>query len=77
MMRALIVLVVLVGAGLAVRQLLAGGLGGLAQHCARMMGRFMESMPDEAPPKQMMSTLRRIEETNEELLALLRERTPA
>ncbi|MFQ6019518.1 MAG: hypothetical protein ACE5KW_02055 [Dehalococcoidia bacterium] len=36
----------------------------------------MEHMPEEAPPKAMMSGLRRIQEQNEQLLALLRERLP-
>ena len=45
----------------------------LAQMPATMMERCMESMPEDSPPKVMMSSMRRFEEQNDELLALSRE----
>ena len=45
----------------------------LAQMPATMMERCMESMPEDSPPKVMMSAMRRFEEQNDELLALSRE----
>ena len=39
----------------------------------KRMARMMEEMPEDAPPKVLMSSLRRIQEQNEELLALMRE----
>ena len=49
----------------------------LAQLPATMMEKGMAMMPEESPPKVMMSGLRRIQEQNEELLGLLRERLPS
>jgi len=40
---------------------------------ATMMERCMESMPEDSPPKVMTSAMRRFEEQNDELLALVRE----
>ena len=48
----------------------------LARLPATMMEKCMEMMPEESPPVVMMSGLRRIQEQNDELLALLRERLP-
>lgn len=48
----------------------------LARVPATMMERGMEMMPENSPPVVMMSGLRRIQEQNDELLALLRERFP-
>ena len=45
----------------------------LAQMPATMMERCMESMPEDSPPKVMMSAMRRFEEQNDELLRLMRE----
>ena len=45
----------------------------LAQMPATMMERCMESMPEDSPPKVMTSAMRRFEEQNDELLALVRE----
>lgn len=45
----------------------------LAQMPATMMERCMESMPEDSPPKVMVSSMRRFEEQNDELAALLRE----
>jgi hypothetical protein len=38
-----------------------------------MMERCMESMPEDSPPKVMMSGLRRIQAQNDEIIALLAE----
>ena len=48
----------------------------LARLPATIMERGMEMMPEGSPPVVMMSGLRRIQEQNDELLALLRERLP-
>ena len=48
----------------------------LARLPATMMEKCMEMMPEDSPPVVMMSGLRRIQEQNDELLALLRERLP-
>ena len=37
------------------------------------MARMMEEMPEDFPPKFFMSAMRRLQEQNEELLALMRE----
>ena len=37
------------------------------------MARMMEEMPEDLPPKVFMSSLRRLQEQNDELLALMRE----
>jgi len=39
--------------------------GAVMEHC-------MEMMPEDSPPKMMMSTMRRVEEQNDELARLLR-----
>jgi hypothetical protein len=39
----------------------------------RMIKRMMASMPDDSPPKLVMSILPRLEAQNEDMLALLRE----
>ncbi len=48
----------------------------LAKLPATMMERGMEMMPEDSPPVVMMSGLRRIQEQNDELLVILRERLP-
>ena len=45
----------------------------LTQMPMTMMERCMEMMPEDSPPMVMMAGLRRIQEQNEELLALQRE----
>jgi hypothetical protein len=37
------------------------------------MGRMMEQMPEDSPPRLVMSTLPRLAEQNDQILALLRE----
>lgn len=39
----------------------------------RMMKRMLEAMPEDAPPKLVMSILPRLQEQNEQILALLEE----
>ena len=46
----------------------------LAHLPATMMEKCMEMMPEDSPPKVMMSSLRRLQEQNEQILSLLRER---
>ncbi len=45
----------------------------LAQMPMTMMERCMEIMPEDSPPKVMMSAMRRFEEQNDELVGLIRE----
>jgi hypothetical protein len=44
----------------------------LAQAPGAMMEHCMEMMPEDSPPKVMMSSFRRFEEQNDELVRLLR-----
>ena len=44
----------------------------LSQVPGAMMEHCMEMMPEDSPPKVMMSSMRRIEEQNDELATLLR-----
>jgi hypothetical protein len=43
----------------------------LSQMPATMIDRCMEDMPEESPPKVMMAGLRRMQEQNDEIIALL------
>ncbi len=45
----------------------------LAQMPMTMIERCMEIMPEDSPPKVMMSAMRRFEEQNDELVGLIRE----
>lgn len=67
-----------IGAAIAVRRLLPSERRAelrerLAEMPATMMERCMESMPEDSPPKVMVSGIRRIEEQNDELISALRE----
>ena len=74
MKRVLLLIAVLVGGAIAVRRLLtAERREGLSRLPGTFMERCMEQMPEDSPPKVMMSSLRRVGEQNEEILALLRE----
>lgn len=66
---------ILVGIAYAIRTLLGdeGRRQGLAHLPASMMEKCMEMMPEDSPPKAMMSALTRIQEQNDELAMLLRE----
>jgi len=70
----LVLMVILLGGAYAVRGLLAEERREqLARLPATLMERCMEMMPEDSPPMVMMSGLRRLQEQNEELLALQRE----
>lgn len=74
MTRVLLLVAFLFGGAIAVRRLLtAERREGLSRLPGAMMERCMEHMPEDSPPKVMTSGLRRMQEQNEELLALLRE----
>jgi 3-methyladenine DNA glycosylase AlkC len=78
MKKSLLLMTVLLGSVAALRRLRpaerrAQLLGSLSQMPVSMMERCMNSLPENSPRKTMMSGLRRIEEQNEELLALSRE----
>ena len=68
-------LAILVGIVYAVRTLLEdeGRRERLSHLPATAMERGMEMMPEDSPPKVMMSGLRRLQEQSDQLLALLRE----
>ncbi len=68
-------LAILVGIAYAVRTLLEdeGRRKRLGQLPATMMERCMEMMPEDSPPKVMMSGMQRLQEQSEQLLALQRE----
>ena len=68
-------LAILVGIVYAVRTLLEdeGKRERLGHLPAAMMERGMEMMPEDSPPKVIMSSLRRLQEQSDQLLALLRE----
>ena len=74
MKKLLVLMAILLGGVFAVRGLLAGErqeqLGRLP---ATLMERGMKMMPEDSPPMVMMAGLRRLQEQNEELLALQRE----
>ena len=74
MTKLLLLIAVLLGGVFAVRRLLTEEQReGLSRLPGTFMERFMEKLPEDSPPKVMMSSLRRMQEQNEELLALLRE----
>jgi hypothetical protein len=45
----------------------------LSEMPATMMERCMDAMPEDSPPRVMVSGIRRIEEQNDELISALRE----
>ncbi len=45
----------------------------VAERMTKHMERVFEAMPEDSPPKLIVSTLPRLEEQNEEVLTLLRE----
>ncbi len=74
MTRVLLLIAILLGGAIAARRLLtAERCEGLSRLPGTLMERCMEQMPEESPPKVMMSSLRRMQEQNEQLLTLLRE----
>ena len=81
MTKVLLLTAVLVGGAMAARGLLtAERRERLSQRRERMMEQMrermssmIESMPEDSPPKVIMSGIRRMQEQNEEIVALLRE----
>lgn len=74
MKKLLVLVVIMLGGAYAVRSLLTDERRErLARLPATMMEQCMQMMPEDSPPMVMMSSLRRIQEQNEELLALQRE----
>ncbi len=74
MKRLLLLIAILFGGTIVIRRLFtAERREGLSRLPATFMERCMEHMPEDSPPKAMMSGLRRIQEQNEELVALVRE----
>ncbi len=74
MKKLVVLMAILIGGAYAVRGLLGGERGErLGRRPATMMEQCMEMMPEDSPPMVMMSSLRRIQEQNEELLVLQRE----
>ena len=74
MKKLLVLVAIMLGGAYAVRSLLADERRErLARLPATLMERCMEMMPEDSPPMVMMSSLRRLQEQNEELLALQRE----
>ncbi len=74
-MKKLVFLILILAVGrYAIRSLLVSErLDRLTHLPATMMERCMEMMPEDSPPKVFMSSLRRLQEQNEELLTLQRE----
>jgi hypothetical protein len=48
---------------------------GFAAMRRKLMKRMMNAMPEDSPPKLVMSILPRLQEQNEQILALLKEQT--
>ncbi len=77
MKRILFLIVVFLAGRLLVRQLLQDEQRDRLAHLpATMMEKGMAMMSEDSPPKVMMSSLRRLQEQNEQILTLLRERLP-
>ncbi len=55
------------------REHLSGLAARIRERLASHMGRMLEKMPEDSPPRLVMSTLPRLAEQNEEILSLLRE----
>jgi len=77
MQRPLLLMAILGCGALAVRQLLSPERRERIAHLKanvskRMMERMIEQMPDDCPPKLIMSTLPRLQQQSDEILALLR-----
>jgi hypothetical protein len=56
-----------------VSQRLRGLVARLKEGLHARMGRMLEKMPEDSPPRLIMSTLPRLTEQNSEILSLLRE----
>ncbi len=74
MRRVLLLTAIVFGGVFVARRLLtAERREGLSRLPGTLMERCMELMPEDSPPKVMVSSLHRMQEQNEEILALLRE----
>ncbi len=80
MKRLLLVSGILVGGAVASRILSEKQREPMRRFAAKMrerlkshMGRMLEEMPEDSPPRLVMSTLPRLAEQNDQILALLRE----
>ena len=74
MTRVLLWIAVLFGGVMVMRRLLtAERREGISRLPGTLMESCMEHMPEDSPPKVMLSGIRRMQEQNEEVLALLRE----
>lgn len=76
MKKPVLLMVVLVGAAMTLRRLsqMPGTMRDrMTERMMERMRRMMEGMPEDSPPKLFMSSMRRREEQNQELLALMRE----
>ena len=74
MKKLLVLMAIILGGAYAVRSLLSDERRErLAQLPATLIERCIEMMPEDSPPMAMMSSLRRLQEQNEELLVLQRE----
>ncbi|MCH7835862.1 MAG: hypothetical protein IH864_03255 [Chloroflexi bacterium] len=74
MRRVLLLTAIVFGGVFVARRLLtAERREGLSRLPGTLMERCMELMPEDSPPKVMTSGIQRMQEQNEELLALLRE----
>ncbi len=74
MKKLLVLVAILLGGAYAARGLLTDERRErLAGVPATLIERCMEMMPEDSPPMVMMSSLRRLQEQNEELLALHKE----
>ena len=78
MMKLLFLMAIVLGSAVAVRRLVPAERRtelreSLAKMPMTMMERGMEIMPEDSPPKVMMSAMRRFEEQNDELVGLIRE----
>lgn len=80
MKRLLLVSGILVGGAVTTRMLSEKQREPMSRFAAKMrerlhshMGRMLENMPEDSPPRLVMSTLPRLAEQNEQILALLRE----
>jgi hypothetical protein len=77
-MSRLLLTIAIAGAGLFVGHLLAESRpqrGGFAAMRQKMMKRMMDAMPEDSPPKLVMSILPRLQEQNDQILALIKEQT--
>ncbi len=80
MKKLLLVSGVLVGGAVTTRMLSEKQREPMSRFAAKMrerlhshMGRMLEKMPEDSPPRLVVSTLPRLAEQNEQILALLRE----